>query len=143
MLNFTHGRSTRPVRCLQIAAVILMVSGTALAEWESIGNLKPAGRKANEFSFSNARVTVDIKVLAPDLIRVRAIHAASLPSDHSYDVVKSDWPSGKIDFSSDGKQQKIRTEQLEVRVQLSPFRVAFYDAKRDLISKDSDFQGIG
>jgi alpha-glucosidase len=113
-----------------------------MAEWESIGGLKPAGRKANELTFSNPRATVVIKVLAPDLIRVRAVHAPSLPSDHSYAVVKSDWPSGKVDFSSDRKYQKIRTEQLEVRVQLSPFRVAFYDAKGDLISKDSDFQGI-
>src|ERR1700751_4683622 len=116
MLSSTDWRFTRTVRCLQITVVILLVSGTALAEWESIGSLKPAGRKANEFTFSNARATVVINVLAPDLIRVRAVHAPSLPSDHSYAVVRSDWPSAKVDFSSDGKYRRIRTQQLEVRV---------------------------
>ncbi len=142
MPNSTHRPFVRPVRCFQIAVVVLLVSAVALAECEPIGNLKLAGRKANEFTFINARVTVVIRVLAPDLIRVRTVHAASLPPDHSYAVAKPDWPSVKVDFSSDGKYQRIRTEQLEVRVQLSPFRVAFYDAKGELISKDSDGQGI-
>jgi len=113
-----------------------------MAEWESIGGLKPAGRKGNEFTFQGARATVVVQVLAPDLIRVRAVHATSLPADHSYAVVKTDWPSVKVDFSNGGKYQSIRTEELEARVQLNPFRISFYNAQGELLSKDSDTQGI-
>jgi len=30
---------------LRLACLILLISGVAIAEWEPIGNLKPAGRK--------------------------------------------------------------------------------------------------
>jgi alpha-glucosidase len=142
MRNSTDRRFLRTHRCLPLLVVILLLSGVATAEWESIGNLKPAERKSNEFTFRGVRATVVIQVLAPDLIRVRTVHATSLPPDHSYAVVKTDWPPVKVDFSNDGKYQRIRTEQLEARVQLSPLRVAFYDAKGALLSKDSDTQGI-
>jgi alpha-glucosidase len=142
MWNSTDRRFLRTHRCLPPVLVILLLSSGAMAEWESIGNLKPAEQKSNEFTFRGTRATAVLQVLAPDLIRVRTVHATSLPPDHSYGVVKTDWPPVKVDFSNDGKYQRIRTEQLEARVQLSPFRVAFYDAKGELLSKDSDTQGI-
>src|ERR1700745_1557329 len=81
------GQRMRPVlRGLQIAAVAVLLSGVAMAEWESIGGLQPGPRKGNEFPFHNAHATVVLQVLAPDLIRVRAVHASSLPPDHSYAV---------------------------------------------------------
>jgi alpha-glucosidase len=130
------------LRGCQVAAVAVLLSGIAMAEWESIGNLQPAGRNANEFIFHHAHATVVLQVLAPDLIRVRCVHASSLPPDHSYAVVKTDWPNVKVDFSNDRKYQSIRTGQLEARIQLSPFRIAFYDPEGELLSKDSDTQGI-
>jgi alpha-glucosidase len=133
----------KPVlRCFQVAVVAVLLSGLAQAEWESIGGLRPAGRKGNQFTFRGPRATVVVQVLAADLIRIRAAHATTLPPDHSYAVVKTDWPSIKVDFSSHGQYQTIRTEQLEARVQLSPFRIALYDMNGELLSKDADTQGI-
>ena len=36
----------------------------------------------------------------------------------------------------------IRTSEIEVRVQLSPFRLAFYDLSGRLIAKDADSRGM-
>jgi len=119
-----------------------MLSSAMFAEWHSIGNLKPLGRKGNEFGFASDRATIVITVLAPDMVRVRAVAGRSLPPDHSYAVAKTEWPVVKIESTSNGNYQSIRTEQLEVRVQLAPFRVAFYDAKGQLLSKDADDQGM-
>jgi len=142
MLQATHGRSLRAVLGLPIVTLLLLFPGTAMAEWESIGNVQSAGRNGNAFTFRSPQATIVVHVLASDLIRVRAVRANSLPTDHSYAVVKTDWPSVKVDFSSDDKYQRIRTEHVDVRVQLSPFRIAFYDAKGELLAKDSDDQGI-
>jgi alpha-glucosidase len=121
---------------------LLLLSAVAFGEWQSIGNLKPMGRKGNEFTFGNDRATVVVQILAPDIVRVRAVAATILPPDHSYAVVKTDWPAVKVDSSSTATYQSLRTEQLEVRVQLAPCRVAFYDAKGQLLSKDTDNHGI-
>ncbi len=127
---------------VRLGFLFVMLSSPMLAEWQSIGNLKPLGRNGNEFSFANDRTTVVITVLAPDVVRVRAVAGQSLPPDHSYAVVKTDWPAVKVESSLYGNYQSIRTGQMEVRVQLAPFRIAFFDAKGQLLSKDADNQGI-
>jgi alpha-glucosidase len=48
-----------------------------------------------------------------------------------------------VEFSDSGGMKVIRTSELEVRLQLSPFRVAFYDRAARLIAKDADGLGIG
>ena len=127
---------------VSLIPLVLLVSCTALAEWQPIGNLKPTGRNGNEFTFRGARAIVVISVLAPDVVRVRAGAGQSLPADHSYAVVKTDWPAAKVDVSTYGKFQSIRTSEMEVRIQLSPFRISFYDANGALLSKDADTMGI-
>jgi len=142
----SHGNNLRLIRTFHflflVVCFVLVAVGATFAEWRSIGDLKPKGRNANEFSFSNERATVVITVLAPDIVRIRAVSGATLPPDHSFAVVKTDWPAVKVDASSKGSVESIRTEQMEVRVQLAPFRLAFYDSKGELISKDADNQGI-
>ena len=127
---------------LNLLLVVLGLSAAALAEWQPVGNVKPLGRNGNQFTFGNDRTTVVITVLAPSLVRVRAVQGRTLPADHSYAVVKTDWPAVQVQSSSRAAVQSIRTSQLEVRVELSPFRVAFYDAQGKLLSKDADNLGL-
>lgn len=138
-----HIARPRHGRCIvKIGLFLLVYVSSAWAEWHSIGELKAVGHQGTEFTFAGAQATVVVSVLAPDLIRVRAVPGRSLPADHSYAVIKTDWPASKVNVSSDRNSYSIRTEQLEVRVQLAPFRIAFYDAQGQLLSKDADNLGI-
>jgi alpha-glucosidase len=136
----------RPGRPRHLAAhlffVLAALSTVAVAEWQPVGTLKATGRNGNQFTFGNDQTTVAITVLAPDLVRVRAVHGRSLPADHSYAVVKGDWPAVQVQPNAGGAVQSIRTSELEIRVQLSPFRVAFHDAQGKLLSKDADNLGM-
>ena len=114
----------------------------ALAEWQNIGNLTASQPQGNQITFSSKQATVVITVLAPDLIRVRMVPATSLPPDHSFAVVKTDWPKVAVEFSGDKETRIIRTPALEARAHLAPFRLAFYDHDGKLISKDADSRGI-
>ncbi len=98
--------------------------------------------RGNQETFSNRQTTVVVSVLAADLIRVRMVHETSLPPDHSYAVAKTNWPGVPVEFSGDKAVRIIRTPDVEVRAQLSPFRLAFYDRKGNLISKDADTRGV-
>jgi len=122
---------------------LLLLSSTGLADWQTIGNLTPAGSEGNRVTFRNSQATVVVTVLAPDLIRVRMVRGTSLAPDHSYAVAKTDWPDVPIELSGDGETRTIRTPDLEVRAHLSPFRLAFYDRKGILIAKDADTRGMG
>ena len=130
------------VRLFQVLICMVFAANVAFAEWHPIGNLKAEKPNGNQFTFSSRRATVVITVLAPDLVRVRMVPGTSLPHDHSYAVIKTDWPNVPIGFSVGKNTRIIRTSQMQVRILLSPFRVAFYDQKGQLISKDADARGM-
>jgi alpha-glucosidase len=109
----------------------------AYAEWQYIGNMTAEPPQARAITFRNSQALVTLTVLSPDVVRVRMAHGTSSGPDYSYAVVKTDWPSPQVEFAGTKETETIRTADLEVRVQLSPFRIAFYDRAGHLISKDS------
>ncbi len=129
-------------RVFQLACFLLCFVTSGLADWQSIGSMSASEPRGNEETFSSRQATVVVTVLAADLVRVRMVHQTSLPPDHSYAVVKTNWPSVRVEFSGDKAVRIIRTPEVEVRAQLSPFRLAFYDRKGNLISKDSEARGV-
>jgi alpha-glucosidase len=130
------------LRAFQSSLLILLFALVSFADWQSVGNMTSSEPKANQVIFSNHQSTVIVTVLAPDLVRVRMFPGTKPPSDDSYAVVKTDWPSVPIEFTGDRETRIIRTPELEVRAHLSPFRLAFYDRKGNLISKDADSRGM-
>jgi len=129
-------------RMLLLCCALSIVVIPAAAEWQAIGNLAASQPQGNQITFSSKQATVVITVLAPDLIRVRMVPATSLPADHSFAVVKTDWPRVPVEFRGDKDTRIIRTPALEVRAHLAPFRLAFYDHEGKLLSKDADSRGI-
>ncbi len=124
----------------------LLLAGPGRAEWHGIGAMTASPPAGNQITFHNPQATVTVTVLAPDLIRVRMTRGSTPAPDYSYAVVKTDWktnwPQVAVEFGGSGGTRVIRTPELEVRAQLSPFRLAFYDRNGRLISKDSDTVGM-
>src|SRR5579862_2825105 len=131
--------------CLRIPVAIsaLMLFGTpARPAWQGIGGMTPAALpKGNQATFRNSRATAVVTVLAPDLVRVRMIKGTTPGPDYSWAVIKTDWPQVEPRYSEGQGEVLIRTSEIEVRIQLNPFRVAFYDRAGRLISKDKDSLG--
>ncbi len=123
--------------CLWLLAAIPVA-----AEWQGVGSLVSARPEGQKIQFRSPQATVSVTVLAVDLIRVRMTRGAASVPDYSYAVTKSEWPQVPVQFSGDHDTEVIRTAELEVRAQLSPFRLAFYDRSGRLISKDADRWGM-
>jgi alpha-glucosidase len=128
-------------RSIQLLIVLLAFTFPLLAEWQSVGALAASAPRENQITFSSTQASVTITVLAPDLVRVRMTHGTAAP-DRSWAVIKHDWPATHVEFSGDQNERMIRTPELEIRVKLSPFRLAFYDSKGRLISKDAPNRGM-
>ena len=133
------------MKSIRFAVLFLLVAGfsaSAYGEWNSIGALKAKAAQGNQFIFSNDQTQVVVTILAPDVARVRVVWGAQIPPDHSYAVAKTDWPAVKVDVADESGARVLRTSAMQVRVQLSPFRISFLDAEGKLIAKDADSRGM-
>ena len=72
---------------------------------------------------------VAIRVLAPDLVRVRAAFGHALPArDHSWAIAKTDWSAPKWSVKEEPAALHILAGELEVVVHRDPLLVEFRDA---------------
>lgn len=126
------------------ASLILLSQSVcpARGEWHYIGNVTAERPQGRSITFKNSQAIVTVTVLSSDIIRVRMTHGISFGPDDSYAVVKTDWPGPQVEFAETDRTETLRTASLEVRVQLSPLRIAFYDRAGYLLSKDSDGAGM-
>ncbi len=119
-----------------ICVFLLIVASLPVhAEWRGVGNMVAEAPEGSQVTFYNSKAKVVLTVLAADLVRVRMTRSTG--PDYSWAVVKTDWPKVAAEFSGNKQTRWIRTSEIEVRVELAPFRIAFYTAQGELISKDS------
>jgi alpha-glucosidase len=127
---------------LQVCLLAAVAATAARAEWHSIGKVTGSQAIGSEITFHTEHAIVQVSVLAPDIVRVRMAQGSTFGPDYSWAVVKKDWPAVHVEVSKSPNQDVIRTGKLEIHAQLSPFRLAFYDASGRLISRDSEDLGM-
>ncbi len=72
---------------------------------------------------------VELTMLAPDLIRVRASFAKQIPArDHSWAIAKDTWTTPRWNLSESSDAITIATDEVEVVVRRSPLLIDFRDA---------------
>jgi len=120
---------------LLVLISILATAPSILAQ--DITTLEPIGRVATLIKSDN-RVTltchdnsqVQLTILAPDLIRVRASFTKPIPTkDHSWAVAKTDWSIPRWNLNESPSNITITTDELEVTIQRSPLLISFRDAR--------------
>jgi alpha-glucosidase len=81
---------------------------------------------------------VQLSILAPDLIRVRASFTKPIPAkDHSWAIAKDDWVTVRWTVAETPQQITLTTSELEVVINRSPLLIDFRDARtRELLNAD-------
>jgi hypothetical protein len=104
---------------------------------QDITTLEPIGPVAN-FTKTDKAITlicrdnsqVQLTILAPDLVRVRASFTKPIPTkDHSWAIAKSDWSTPRWTVNESQTTITITTDELEVTIQRSPLLISFRDAR--------------
>jgi len=73
---------------------------------------------------------VQLTILAPDLIRVRAAFTKPIPArDHSWAVAKENWPTPRWKIEETAASITITTDELEAVIRRSPLLIEFRDAR--------------
>jgi alpha-glucosidase len=120
---------------LLLLAVFLTICAPTFAQ--DITTLEKIGpvvslRKSERSVTLNCRddSQVQITILAPDLIRVRAAFTKPIPSrDHSWAIAKQDWPTPRWNVNESSDVITITTDELEVAIRRSPLLIEFRDAR--------------
>ncbi|HKP13855.1 MAG TPA: TIM-barrel domain-containing protein, partial [Blastocatellia bacterium] len=122
-------------RLLASFCFLLLVSVTGkaidLEGLEPIGPVSGFTRSASAVLFRCADGSqVQVSVLAPDLVRVRASFKKPLPArDHSWAIAKTDWGATRWNVTEQADAIVIATDEVEVVVRRAPLLVEFRDAK--------------
>jgi alpha-glucosidase len=121
----------------------LLVAAPVAAQ--DIAALQPIGAVTGLQKTDNAVVfrcadnsQVQLTILAPDLIRVRAAFGKPIPArDHSWAIAKEDWARIPWTVSETTEAVTVATDEVEVVVRRSPLLIEFRDARtHHLINAD-------
>ncbi|MEM4591549.1 MAG: glycoside hydrolase family 31 protein [Nitrososphaerota archaeon] len=108
-----------------------------------LGDITSYEVKDNRVLLVCGAAKVELQILAPDLLRVRLAPQGVFEPDHSWAVVKRDWPPADFKVEDAGEVLRIRTAELIVEVKRSPCRLAILDTEGFTINSDYPPYGIG
>jgi alpha-glucosidase len=117
--------------------LLLIISFLGSANAQDITTLEKIGPVVR-FERSDKAVTlhcqdnsqVQLTILAPDLIRVRASFTKPIPArDHSWAIAKQDWQTPRWNLRETSDSITITTDEVEVVVRRSPLLIEFRDAR--------------
>ena len=126
-----------PVSILASALLAAPTAAPAL-EWsglQPVGAVSAVTRSDHGVQLACADgSTVTLAVLAPDLVRVRTLFAGqAAPPDHSWAVVRTDWPAPAWQLTESPAAVTLTTAELKVVVHRDPLLVEFRDAATDRV----------
>src|SRR5712671_1012081 len=106
---------------------------------EKIGPVVSFTKSAHSVTFTcRDNSQVQLTVLAPDLIRVRASFTKAIPAtDHSWAIARERWETPHWSLRESTEAVTISTDELEAVVRRSPLLIEFRDARtHELIKAD-------
>jgi alpha-glucosidase len=115
------------------------VAAQDIAALQPIGAVAAFERTEKTVTFRcNDNSHVQLTVLAPDLVRVRAAFGKAIPArDHSWAIAKSDWTTPRWTLTETAEMVTVTTDEVEVVVRRSPLLIEFRDARtHQLINAD-------
>src|SRR6267154_4286493 len=122
-----------------LAAFGLTVRAQDITTLEKIGPVTSFSRDDHSVTFTcRDNSQVQLRVLAPDLIRVRASFTKAIPArDHSWAIVRERWETPHWSLRETAESVTISTDELEAVVRRSPLLIEFRDARtHELINAD-------
>ena len=124
---------------LFLAGAGLTIRAQDITTLDKIGPVKSFARSDQSVTFTcRDNSQVQLTVLAPDLIRVRASFTKAIPSrDHSWAIATEKWVTPRWSLVETTESVTISTDEVEAVVRRSPFLIEFRDARtHEVINAD-------
>src|SRR5258707_1381752 len=113
---------------IALGAPVLAQELSGLERIGSVTSFTKTGKSVTLNCRDNSQV--QLTVLAPDLIRVRASFAKPIPArDHSWAIAKENWKTPRWNLAEGPEFITIATDRVEAVVRRSPLLIEFRDAR--------------
>jgi alpha-glucosidase len=120
-----------------LLTLVCLASSAVAGSAQDVTTLDPIGPVAsfqkteNTITFNcSDNSQVQLTILAPDLVRVRAAFGKAIPKkDHSWAIAKDDWRTPRWTLTESTDAVTITTDELEVVVRRAPLLIDFRDAR--------------
>jgi alpha-glucosidase len=132
----------RRVALVFVALAVLPPAPTH-AGWASLGALPAPQATPSGLLFQGDGVAVSLTALSPEVVRVRWAPRGAFGRDHSYAVVTRELGDPRPSVRPGATVSEVVTPALRVRVNHSPFRIAFLDAAGESLDEDDAERGMG
>ena len=120
-----------------LVLVLATCASVAFAEWRSLGNYDTHSfLGGNELTIRSGSAILRITILAPDLVRIRLSPGGTFAPDHSWAVVKTNWPNVDAVLQEEADRLILLTPQMRLVVRKYPLRIAFLDNTGNLLNED-------
>ena len=125
----------RLVTCL--SALLFAFSSTAIAQWQSLGNVTVVQSLANGVELTVDSGRVRLVALSSNVVRFRYSAQSSFRTDESFAVVPGAFSQGtNVQTKESGDTITLDTGELRVQISKSPLRVVFLKPDGTTISED-------
>src|SRR6185369_6146996 len=120
---------------IRFLILILLLAPSAFAQdittLEKIGDVVSLAKSDKSVTITcKDNSQVQLTILAPDLVRVRASFTKPIPAkDHSWAIAKDGWSTPRWTVAESQTAITIITDELEVTIQRSPLLISFRDAR--------------
>ncbi len=115
----------------------------SFAQWQSPGSVDSFSSDKNEITIKAGKSILNVRVLAPDLMRVRLAPNGVFQPDMSWAVVKWDWETPDVRVKDFGDEINISTSEISLVINKKPLRLKFLDKSGNVINEDEPSKGVG
>jgi alpha-glucosidase len=145
LFRYDFAESENPMRCLVtcLSAFLFAFASTAIAQWQSLGNVTAVQSLANGVELAVGSGRVRLVGLSSNVVRFRYSAQSSFPADESFAVVAGAFSQGtNVQTKEAGDTITLDTGELRVQISKSPLRVVFLKPDGTAISEDHPTHSI-
>ncbi len=128
---------------IRTAVLLLLLSPSALAGWQSAGNVDSTALSGNAVARLRAGSAVlTIRVITDDMVRIQFQSSPGDAPGRSWAVVKTGWPAPDAEMHDGPESLRITTPELSLTVGKKPLRLTFRDSAGRVIASDDSSLGM-
>ncbi|HLF20205.1 MAG TPA: hypothetical protein VI704_05410, partial [Bacteroidota bacterium] len=111
-------------------------------QWTSVGNITDFEKENDGIIITAPPAKIHVKILAPNVLRIRMSKDSTFLPDSSWAVVNRDLGAKAYTLTDSKVELILSTSEVQLKVRKSPMRLAFYDSKGSLIHQDESSKGM-
>ncbi len=125
-----------------VAFIFALLSSTATAQWQTIGNADSVAVNGGDIIIRSGSAILKASFLASDLVRIRLAQSGVFAPEMSWAAIKTDWKKITVNVKESDNEIVATTDELSLTIKKQPLRFRFADRTGMTINEDDPSKGM-